>query len=82
MSNLPRRYLAFVEKYPAIGKAHHELGESVGDARLLDDQTQELQAVTTPGLPKMMRGLSLVEDVLTRYGAEGGFSVQASDVTP
>ncbi|MGV3614162.1 MAG: carboxymuconolactone decarboxylase family protein [Fimbriimonas sp.] len=107
MSKLPKRYLAFIEKYPEIGHAYHQMGKAVGDAGPLDEKTRALfklglcigagleggahsqarkaldagatpeelrhaalQALTTLGFPTMMRGLSWVEDVLSKQKSE------------
>jgi alkylhydroperoxidase/carboxymuconolactone decarboxylase family protein YurZ len=108
MSKLPRRFTAFIERYPRIGDAYKELGDAVADAGPLDAKTRSLiklgiaigagleggahsqarkaldagatpdelrhaalQALTTIGFPSMMRGLSLVEDVLAKHEEEG-----------
>lgn len=42
MSQLPKRFTAFTESYPAIAKAYGELGEAVGDAGPLDAKTRAL----------------------------------------
>lgn len=42
MSKLPQRYTAFIETYPEIGRAYHELGEAVGDAGPLDAKNRAL----------------------------------------
>ena len=42
VSKLPKRYIAFIEKYPAIGKAYQELGEAVGESGPLDSKSRAL----------------------------------------
>jgi|SRR5579862_7829381 len=42
MSKLPKRFTAFMEKYPKIGKAYSELGDAVADAGPLDPKTRAL----------------------------------------
>jgi 4-carboxymuconolactone decarboxylase len=42
MRKLPERYIAFVENYPQIGEAYHNLGKAVTDAGPLDKKTQLL----------------------------------------
>ncbi len=42
MSKLPKRYTAFIENYPRIGAAYHELGQAVGEAGPLDVKTRAL----------------------------------------
>jgi alkylhydroperoxidase/carboxymuconolactone decarboxylase family protein YurZ len=42
MSKLPKRYTAFMETYPEIGRAYTELGAAVADAGPLDDKTRAL----------------------------------------
>jgi alkylhydroperoxidase/carboxymuconolactone decarboxylase family protein YurZ len=103
MSKPPKRYLAFLEQYPAIGVAYEQLGHAVGEAGPLDAKTRALikvgislaanqeggvhsqarkaleagatpeevrhavlQALTTIGFPNMMKGMSWVEDVLSK----------------
>ncbi|GIV01831.1 MAG: carboxymuconolactone decarboxylase family protein [Armatimonadetes bacterium] len=42
MAKLPKRYTAFLEKYPEIGNAYHSLGEAVSKAGPLDAKTVAL----------------------------------------
>ncbi len=42
MSQIPKRYLKFMEDYPAIGKAYEDLGAAVHTAGPLNDKTRAL----------------------------------------
>jgi len=42
MSQIPKRYLKFMEDYPAIGKAYEDLGAAVHAAGPLNDKTRAL----------------------------------------
>ena len=42
MSGIPKKYLKFMEKYPEIGTAYEQLGESVHKAGPLDVKTRAL----------------------------------------
>lgn len=42
MSKLPKRFVAFMEKYPRIGSAYHELGDAVAEAGPLDAKSRAL----------------------------------------
>lgn len=103
MSKLPKHFTTFVETYPEIGTAYHDLSQAVAVAGPLDEKTRALvklalsigasqeggthsqarkaleagatpeelrhvalQALTTVGFPNMMKGLSWVEDVLSK----------------
>ncbi len=81
MSKLPKRFVAFMEKYPKIGRAYSELGDAVADAGPLDAKSRALVklglaigaglALTTIGFPSMMKGLGLVEDVIAESESHG-----------
>lgn len=42
MSKLPKSYTRFLETYPNIASAYHQLGEALSSAGPLDEKTREL----------------------------------------
>ena len=42
MRRLPKRYTEFLEAYPDVAKAYHELGNACSDAGPLDQKTRAL----------------------------------------
>lgn len=45
MSKLPKRFTDFVDRYPSVGSAYHDLGRAVADAGPLDGKTRQLVKV-------------------------------------
>jgi AhpD family alkylhydroperoxidase len=42
MSKLPKSYTRFLETYPSVANAYHQLGEALSTAGPLDEKTREL----------------------------------------